>query len=39
MLSTDATCFGSEVSLVDPKSKTLELRTTNVSAISFLEYE
>lgn len=31
LLGSDATCFGSEVSTVDPKHKTLELRTTNVS--------
>lgn len=30
MLGTDATCFGSEISTVDPNQKTLELKTTNV---------
>ena len=33
MLGTDATCFGSEISTVDPAQKTLELKTTNVSLI------
>ncbi|KAF6019780.1 SLMO2 [Bugula neritina] len=39
MLGTDATCFGSEVSLVDPKSKTLELRTTNLTLHDYLSID
>jgi len=31
ILGSDATCYGSEVSTVDPKQKSLELKTTNLT--------